>query len=109
MLRAYSFLFFSLAFGSSFLLKMTLIPKPLAGFAAASIFAAAVLSNLMFIRTSGAGVGLAGLLLAYNAAPVHSPALISLFVIQGILLLMAIALLIAADVSTSKEKALNEA
>jgi hypothetical protein len=109
MLRTYSFLLFSLAFGSSFLLKMTLLPEPLAGFAAASIFGAAILSNFMFIRTSGAVVGLAGLLLAYNAAPVHSPALIGLFVTQGILLLTAIALLIAADLSTSKEKALNEA
>jgi len=109
MIRTYSFLLFSLAFGSSFLLKIAQLPASLIGFTAASIFAAALLSNLTFIRTTGAGIGLAGLLLAYQAAPVHSPALIILFVTQGILLLTAIALLIAADVSTSKEKALNEA
>ena len=85
---------------------MAQLPAALVGFTAASIFAAAVISNLLIIRTTGAGVGLAGLLLVYYAAPVHSLGLISLLVIMGVLLSTAIALLIAADLSAVKEKQL---
>ncbi len=63
----------------------------------------------MFIRTTGAAIGLAGLLLTYHAASIHGPVLIGLLTILGVLLFTATALLVAADVSTAKEKPLHEA
>ena len=106
MLRIYSLLLFSLAFGSSFLLTIIPLPAPLVGFAVASVTASIALANLMLIRTTGAAIGIAGLLLVFQSAPIHTPTLAGLLAFQGAMLLSATCLLIAADLSAVKEKQL---
>ena len=108
MLRIYAFMSFSLAIGSSFLLKVTHLPDPLIWFSFACIIAGAILASLMLIRTTGMAIGVGGLIFVYYSAPEPSLPLAGLLTFLTILLITGTGLLIAADLSAAKEKQLHE-
>lgn len=108
MLRSYSHLVFSLAIGTTFLVKQIFLPDSLVWFAATSVIAAAILSIFMLIRTIGLGIGLASLILVYHNTPVPSITLIVMLAFIATLLVTATGLLIAADLSIAKEKTVHE-
>jgi hypothetical protein len=108
MLRTYAFTLFSLAIGSSFLLKVTHLPDTLAWFSFACIIAGATLASLMLIRTTGMAIGVGGLIIVYYSAPEPSLLLACQLAFLSILLITGTGLLIAADLSTAKEKQLHE-
>ena len=99
MLRTYATMLFSLSIGSAFLLQAIHLPLSLVWLAAVSVSASALLANLTRIRTTGASVGIAGLILVYYGAPDPSILLVALLIFLASLLLSATALLIAADLS----------
>jgi hypothetical protein len=104
MLRLYSNLFFSIAIGSTFLLKVTHLPDPLIWFTAACMVVGAALSTLMLIRTTGMALSAGGLILVFRSAPEPSATLAGLLVFLAVLQITATFLLISADLSTVKEK-----
>ena len=102
-------MFFSLAIGSAFLLRVTHLPDPLIWFTFACIIAGTTITNLMLIRTTGMAIGVGGLIFVYHNAPEPSLPLAGMLAFLTTLLITGTGLLIAADVSTPKEKVLNEA
>lgn len=104
MVRTYSFMLFSLSIGSVFLLKVIHLPDSLIWFASASVIAGAVLANLMLIRTTGMAISIGGLIFTYHNAPEPSLPLAGLLVFIATLIITATCLLVAADLSFTKEK-----
>ena len=106
MLRIYAFVFFSFAIGSAFLLRASDLPDPLIWFAIACIATGTALASLMLIRTTGMAVVVGGLIFIYHNAPEPSLPLAGILAFLATLFITGTSLLIAADLSTSKEKQL---
>ncbi len=106
MLRTYAFTLFSLDLGSAFLLKATHLPDSLIWFAFACIIAGPTFADLMLVRTTGMAIGVGGLIFVYHSAPEPSLPLAGLLALLATLLITGTGLLIAADLSATKEKQL---
>jgi len=107
-LRMLSNTLFALAIGCAGILKAVGIPEAPVGLAVFSVAGAMILSNLMKIRSIGlAGVG--GLLLVYSGVVGQSLAGVVLLVIIIVLTIVAVLLMIFADLSYQpKGKNLND-
>ncbi len=97
---------FSIAMGSTFLLKVTHLPDSLIWFTCACIITGATLATLILIRTSGMAIGVGGVIFVYYNAPEPSLLLACLLAFLAILMLTGTGLLIAADLTAAKEKQL---
>lgn len=94
---------FALAIGSAGMLQSAGVPENVMMLVLVSVVASAIITNLMFIKSTGL-VGIGGLSLAYSQFGVHGQAASFLMILIVFLMTGAVVLMIFADFPNSSKR-----